>query len=778
MSAVRGDLGSLLLRALVAAATTWAALTAWRGFVHEPSSYLMPIAATGVAIAMVGATLRRLGTPALVTVLVQLAVAAMLVTLQITGSAPPFGATADELADHLRSATETARLYAAPISPEAPPVAPLLILSGTAFVVLVDVVACTLRRVPGAGLALLAIYSVPSGLLAGGPGWLSFLAAAVGFLVLLHLDAREQLLAWGRPLGPDERSPWSDANPLREAVRGGAGRIGVTATALALLLPAFIPVLDVDLLGVGTGGGDGEIRIRKPIADMRRDLERGVDRPLVRISTDDPRPSYLRVAVLNRYTGAEWSSGDRAADSEDRATGSLSEPPGLSASVPRVEHRYEVEATSAFDSSWLPTYYPASSVRAAGDWRYDPATLDFLAADDDLDTRGLTYEMTALALDYGTDGAFFRDAPEESVSEEVLRLPSGVPPIARDLARTITSAAINDYERALLLQRWFRRDGNFRYDLRAAPSGTGNDTLASFLDADGGRVGYCEQFASAMAVMARVLGIPARVAIGFLEPTPIGPDRWEYSSHDLHAWPELYFRGAGWVRFEPTPAGRAESVPDYSRVAVDAPGAGDPSAAPTATDTPTGGPTSLGPTATPTSETDPGHAGDAEGSGGAGRTVLTVLVVLLALLAVAALVVVGPRAARDRSRRARLAGGPDEVWAELRATATDLGVPWPDGRSPREVGEVVVDHLADPAVAAEQERPRTGPDAAPEATDALDRLVVDVERARYGRPGAVLTRERSTLATDAQTVVAALEAGATRHARQRARWLPRSLWGR
>ena len=76
-----------------------------------------------------------------------------------------------------------------------------------------------------------------------------------------------------------------------------------------------------------------------------------------------------------------------------------------------------------------------------------------------------------------------------------------------------------------------------------------------------GRVGYCEQFAAAFAVMARTLDMPSRVAIGFLAPKQVGHDEWVYSAHDMHAWPEVYFRGSGWVRFEPTPAGRTGTPP-------------------------------------------------------------------------------------------------------------------------------------------------------------------------------------------------------------------------
>src|SRR5690606_28719934 len=91
----------------------------------------------------------------------------------------------------------------------------------------------------------------------------------------------------------------------------------------------------------------------------------------------------------------------------------------------------------------------------------------------------------------------------------------------------------------------------------------GDDDLLAFLS-PAGRTGYCEQFSASMALMARSLGIPARVAVGFLSPERAGND-WVFSAHDLHAWPELYFEGAGWVRFEPTPGSRSGGAPDYTR---------------------------------------------------------------------------------------------------------------------------------------------------------------------------------------------------------------------
>ena len=104
----------------------------------------------------------------------------------------------------------------------------------------------------------------------------------------------------------------------------------------------------------------------------------------------------------------------------------------------------------------------------------------------------------------------------------------------------------------MALQRWFTESGKFTYSLNVHQPDTAK-ALIDFLTKD--RQGYCQQFAFAMAVLARLLDIPSRVAVGYTEGSPIGHDRWDVRTSDAHAWPELYFQGAGWLRFEPTPSG-------------------------------------------------------------------------------------------------------------------------------------------------------------------------------------------------------------------------------
>src|SRR3546814_1427283 len=147
------------------------------------------------------------------------------------------------------------------------------------------------------------------------------------------------------------------------------------------------------------------------------------------------------------------------------------------------------------------------------------------------------------------------------MARRVSSLPSGLPYAVLTMAEELTGGLVTDFERAQALQSFFRDEERFTYSLEPS-AGNGNSALEEFLEE---RVGYCEQFASAMAVMARAVGIPARVAVGFYQADQLADSSWEVSSHDLHTWPETYFEEYGWVRFEPTPSSHIASVPAYTK---------------------------------------------------------------------------------------------------------------------------------------------------------------------------------------------------------------------
>ena len=357
------------------------------------------------------------------------------------------------------------------------------------------------------------------------------------------------------------------------------------------------------------------------------------------------------------------------------------------------------------------------------------------------------------------------------VSPAFTDLPDELPPIVRNLAFEVTRNAPSRFEKAVALQDWFREDGGFTYDVHASP-GNGTDDLVAFLtEGEGGRTGYCEQFASAMAVMARSLDIPARVAVGFLAPQAVGPDTWEYSSWDMHAWPELFFPGAGWVRFEPTPPGRASGVPGYTTEQVPQSPENTGVAVPRQEDE------LPGRGASSASEASPSAATAAHGDTGAGFPWAPALGGFLTLVAAGALLMV-PRLRRRARRDRRLAAGLEAGWEELRDTAIDLGLPWPRGRSPRDTRDHLVPYFGRPVDESTPERPAHGPDVFPHGVAALDRLVEALERQRYSRAGAPDPDAAESVRADVEVCLAALQGGAPRGARRRAEWWPRSVVGR
>ena len=127
-----------------------------------------------------------------------------------------------------------------------------------------------------------------------------------------------------------------------------------------------------------------------------------------------------------------------------------------------------------------------------------------------------------------------------------------------DVAHRVTRNAATPYGAVLALESWFRQRGGFRYD--ESPPRTTGPPLVAFVT--GTKAGYCQHFAGAMALMLRLLGVPARVAVGFTTGVRDG-DEWVVTDHDAHAWVEVWFPGEGWVAFDPTP-GRGTLGGDYS----------------------------------------------------------------------------------------------------------------------------------------------------------------------------------------------------------------------
>lgn len=134
--------------------------------------------------------------------------------------------------------------------------------------------------------------------------------------------------------------------------------------------------------------------------------------------------------------------------------------------------------------------------------------------------------------------------------QRYLQLPANLDPRIRRLAERITAGYDNPYDKAAALEAWLRRNIRYNENIPAPPPGRDGVVYVLF-DI---RQGYCDYYASAMAVMARALGIPARVVSGYAQGEWMPDGRYRVRQRDAHTWVEIYFPGFGWVEFEPTAA--------------------------------------------------------------------------------------------------------------------------------------------------------------------------------------------------------------------------------
>ena len=638
--------------------------------------------------------------------------------------------------------------YAPPV-PASPGVSAVTAIGIGAVAVVVFVLQVNLRMPVVAGLALLAVYLVPSLVLDGGSPWWAFAVVSAGWLVLLTSDERVGLASWGRML---RRSGGTAVSTAATGLSSTALRLGVVAILAAVALPVIVPSLTDAVLGrhptgYGTGDGTGIAPTQvglSPFVSLRRELVEQPDVVVLRYRTTAPEPSYLRTVVLEQYSGDQWSPRTFDPASALRVTEGTALQPEIGTGVTTTRQTYDL-AAGALVTPYLPVPENATAIRTlAGQWYDDTQTGTIFGVDST--TQGSSWSVDALAASPTT--AQFQESPPTSAPDtEQLRAVGNLPGVLTTDAQEWTASGTTNYEKAILLQNHFRTD--FRYST-AASSDQSTSAIESFLR---DRSGYCQQFAATMALMARSLGIPARVVVGYTPGTKQG-DTWVVTGKDAHAWPELNFPGVGWVRFEPTPRsatdGGGVQVPAYAQVLP---------------------PSGAGTDATPAPGTTRGTGKvgallhqDAGGGDVAVDVPVTAttadewrLRALLAVLVVGLLLGAVPAAWRWTRRRRRLAASAsvEDAWEELRDTARDLGIEWSDARTPRQaVAGVITDqHL-------------TGAEA--EAATRVGRIT---ERARY----APVPPSTEGLSDDVSTVRTALLDRVDRPTRLRALLLPASL---
>jgi transglutaminase-like putative cysteine protease len=384
------------------------------------------------------------------------------------------------------------------------------------------------------------------------PNALPFLAAA-GLLLLLS--------------GEDDLGLPSDR--WRPVPAAGLA-VGSVAIVVALVAPGLLPGYDqdawVDL------GGRADPRGYQPIVDVSDRLKLPEERDVLRVFS--PQRNYLRLAGLDSFDGFTWRLGTTDDGSYRPDAGSLFSardvlPPEEPATA-TTPIFVDVEVL-ALENIYVPV--PYQPVQILGPNRGDMVWSTeggFLATWDTVDgelagqprvgvREGFEYRVQA-ARPTPTFDQLSEVVYDEATLARWTALPREYPALRAQADEVFAEAGAETVvEQALALQDWFARDGGFTYDLDV-PALRGDDALERFVLED--QVGYCEYFATGMAVMLREVGIPARVAVGFLpgqlttEADPAAGrelNEFTVSTRDAHAWVEVLFPDYGWVTFEPTP---------------------------------------------------------------------------------------------------------------------------------------------------------------------------------------------------------------------------------
>jgi transglutaminase-like putative cysteine protease len=367
-----------------------------------------------------------------------------------------------------------------------------------------------------------------------------------------------------------------------------------STTALARLLPRN-GLVDWRVHSALTGGFYGDISYN-PFVEIRQRLLSPTNTAIFYAFVEGDLPYdrvYFRLLTLESFNGTQWYTQERdIARPED--VGAF-EDPGSAFRGPSASVTQTVTILS-LQQDWLPAAYAPVGLTAPnraverGFWvKVNDGALHFGA----LTYYGMSYEvisevpvpdLAVLALgDDGSPSPLFveasaaeddYEAPAPTTPPETyelpdrdfyLRLPGEISAGVLNLARRQVAGLSTDFERGLALEAFFREPGVFRYSTQVEAGHGATDLNAWLLDpaSPNYRTGYCEQFATAMAVMAREVGIPSRVVLGFAPGEMLDDGRIVVRDRNAHAWVELWMPTQGWVHFDPTP--RADGAnPAYS----------------------------------------------------------------------------------------------------------------------------------------------------------------------------------------------------------------------
>ena len=632
----------LAATAMIAGASSLASVVSGR-------SWVLPLIEVVMVIWLVGVGGRLLQLPAAGTVLLQtaaflIALTSLFTTGGVGGVLPDAAALAQARSLFVDAVAQVAGT--SPPTASTPALSFLIALTIGCAALAADILVTVAASPALVALPLLCLYAVPASMLDTTLlPWYAFAAPAVLYMALLWMPNRQ-----GRQAGARDSA--------------GAAWPGLAITALTMV--AALTVAGASTV-IGTAGrmsraASSGVAV-SPFASLQGSL-RSSTAVTVLTAAGLTTPDYFSTVALTTWTANRgWSLGQVQADLNSRA-GNLAPSTVIQAGSPVT-----VTAVNLQDR-FLPILPGTAAITGLADtWSYDSALRTVfrpVAVNPGrylLTVEAKKPDRRALQADTAAGGGDLTDTGPLS-------------PLVRSTAQQVTAAQNGPFDKAAALQRWFTDPANgFTYSLDVPAQDTG-DALVNFLTH---KQGYCQQYASAMAIMLRSVNVPARVVIGYTQGNRRADGSYLITSRNAHAWVEVKFRDNGWVRFDPTPPVNGQGGQQGFTDNTDASAITTQSTAPPLPATESNPPRDERPspkdtqTAAP-ARTDLSSTNDAD----PGASWTPVALLTLSILAAAAAGLAAPTALRRRRRRRRLAittsGGAAaaaSAWDELEDTAID-----------------------------------------------------------------------------------------------------------